>query len=315
MKYSIRYGTYDQFFDVSDIVMKKCLVNNSFIVIDKCDLKRDQFFGDPALYVSKYIWIYCNKKLQYKVDGYHIVFINLISNEIKEFVNDSQVQDEIMNFRSRKIDDLLLGIELLFGNFSDNNSLKWTNKYQFYLEYIKSEDNVLQVGSNFGRDSLVLDKLVGCEHHVVVEYYKDVVPLLEKYKVIYNSSYSVESGILSLKPTVRKEIFLIRSDTLFDEMTEFIKCLTLDELEKKYDTTFNILIFNCSGFFYYILRDFDHLLDNVTTIILENDILIIEHKQWVRNYLEKKQFRMMDSLDRNLTEFSGKEFYQVWIRI
>ncbi len=314
MGYILRYGTENQYFDVTNIIMEKCLVDELYIVIDKCDFRRDSLFGDPALYIDKYIFIYKDDILCNKIDGHHIVFINLKNQEIKQFSKESEVHDEMVNCQIYKVNDILYEVEVLFGNFLDSDQLKWTNKYQFYLEYIKDGDSVLQVGSNFGRDSLVLNKVVNCKNHVVLEYHKDVIPLLEKYKETCGLNYNVENGILSLKPTVRKDIFLIRSDILLGDGSDYIEHFKLNEFKKKYQIDFNVLVFNCSGYFYYILKDFEHLLDSVDTIILDNDILIIEHKKWVRNYLEGRQFRMINNLDRNLSEFSGKEFYQVWIK-
>lgn len=316
MEYTIRYGTVDKYFDVSSTVMEKCLVDDSYIIIDKCDFERDKLFGDPALYINKHIWIYKTGKLLYKIDGHHIVFINLKMKEIKELSKENEVHEEIMNYKMDKVNSVFNNINLLFGNFQDNDSLKWTNKYQFYLGYINDEDSILQIGSNYGRDSIILNKLTNCKCHIIMEYHNDVIPLLEIYRDMYDLSYDIENGILSSKPTVRKDILLVRSNIscTIDE-SNYVKCVQFDELEKKHKTVFNVLIFNCVGYFYYILRDFDHLLDNVHTIILDNDILIIEHKKWVKNYLEGKQFKMVNSLDRNLSEFSGKEFYQVWTRI
>lgn len=320
MEYTIRYGTENQCFDVSSTVIEKCLIDDSYIVIDKCDFKRDKLFGDPALYINKHIWIYRDDNLLYKIDEYHIVFINLKMKEIKELSKDDEVHKEIMNCKMDKVNSILYNTELVFGNFQDSDTLKWTNKYQLYLEYINNEDSVLQIGSNYGRDPIILNKLTNCKCHVIMEYHSDVIPLLEIYNDMYDLSYNIVSGILSLKPTVRKDIFLMRSDIPYtvDELNEFgimnVECIKLDELEKKYKTTFNVLVFNCVGYFYYILRDFNHMLDNVHTIILDNDILIIEHKKWVKSYLEGKQFKMVNSLDRNLSEFRGNEFYQVWER-
>ena len=44
---------------------------------------------------------------------------------------------------------------------------------------------------------------------------------------------------------------------------------------------FNVLVVDCEGALYYILKDEPEFLNGFETIIIENDFLIITHKEFV----------------------------------
>ena len=82
-------------------------------------------------------------------------------------------------------------------------------------------------------------------------------------------------------------------------------------MQEKYKKTFNTLVLDCEGAFYYILKDFPEILNGVTKILMENDYTNIEHKKYIDNILKNKNFKNI------YTESGGwgpceKFFFEVW---
>jgi len=48
-----------------------------------------------------------------------------------------------------------------------------------------------------------------------------------------------------------------------------------------------VLIIDCEGSFYYILKDMNYILDNIELIIMENDYENSDHYMYIKNILTK----------------------------
>ena len=50
-----------------------------------------------------------------------------------------------------------------------------------------------------------------------------------------------------------------------------VKIISYTTLKEKYGKQFNVLVADCEGALYYILRDDESILEDIDTIIIEND--------------------------------------------
>ena len=92
--------------------------------------------------------------------------------------------------------------------------------------------------------------------------------------------------------------------------------VTFEELEKKYNFIFDTLVVDCEGGFYYILIDKPSILNNINTIIIENDFPVIDHKLYIDSILKSKGFMciFVEKLDSDST-FPCKDFFwETWQR-
>ena len=53
----------------------------------------------------------------------------------------------------------------------------------------------------------------------------------------------------------------------------------------------NVLVVDCEGDLYYILKDKSEFLNGFETIIIENDFLIITHKEFVNEEFKRYNFK------------------------
>jgi hypothetical protein len=85
---------------------------------------------------------------------------------------------------------------------------------------------------------------------------------------------------------------------------------------EKYNITFDTLILDCEGAFYYILMDMPEILNNIKLIIMENDYLNIEHKNYVDNILKLNNFKRdyCESATGGWPLCCYNNFFEVWIK-
>jgi adenosylcobinamide amidohydrolase len=108
------------------------------------------------------------------------------------------------------------------------------------------------------------------------------------------------------------------SDELMDGYKK-VNTITLHELRDKYQIDFDTLVLDCEGAFYYILVDMPEILNTVNLIIMVNDYICIEHKEYVDQVLKKNGFYVDYSRDAGLgqepyVKCCFNNFFEVWVR-
>jgi FkbM family methyltransferase len=177
--------------------------------------------------------------------------------------------------------------------------------------FISENDTVLELGGNVGRNSCVIAYLLkNPKHLVVLESDPNALPLLLSNCMHNHRRFHIEGSALSQIPLIQKDWITIPSAEVLPGYFK-VNTITYAELKEKYKISFSVLVADCEGALYHIFQDDESLLDEVSTIIVEND------------YHDRAQFEAV------LTKFTAhgfdlvynkeggwgpcyNEFYQVW---
>lgn len=178
------------------------------------------------------------------------------------------------------------------------------------LKYISEDDHVLEIGSNIGRVSIVLGQILssGNGRLLTLESNADI------YKVLSDNIDNIDlpdnkiiclNKALSIEPVQQLEAGNgwqsypaneINNSSIFkhfnSEVWHDIETITLDYLLREYSfKSFNALVIDCEGAFYFILRDFgDRIFDGVKTIIIENDCSESYQTEFILNCIRDNGF-------------------------
>jgi len=181
------------------------------------------------------------------------------------------------------------------------------------VRYLKGNEKVLEIGSNIGRNSLIIAYILNkCNNNnfVTLECDKNIYNQLIHNKNINNLNFFVENSALSLQNLIQKGWDTIVSDEILDGYIK-VNTISFEELNKKYNIIFDTLILDCEGAFYYILMDMPEILNNINLIIMENDYWDISKKNYIDNILKNNNFYV------DYTESGGwgpcfNNFFEVW---
>ena len=184
------------------------------------------------------------------------------------------------------------------------------------VKYLTSNNKVLEIGGNIGRNSLVIASILQNNNFVTLESDKNIAKQLTENRDLNNFNFHIESSALSNRKLLQSGWNTIPSNTLI-EGYKWVNTITLDELKIKYDIKFDTLILDCEGAFYYILMDMPDILNNINLIIMENDYHDISHKKYIDEILIQNNFNCdyTKSGGWGCTEcVCQKNFYEVWTK-
>ena len=180
--------------------------------------------------------------------------------------------------------------------------------------FIPPEAQVLELGGNIGRNSCVIASLLkNSKNLVTMECSKESAKLLRKNRDRNKLQFRIEEAAISKVPLIQSGWMTIPSE---EEKPGFVRVNTLsfEEVQKKYRMTFDTLVIDCEGAFYYILKDDPELLKNIRLILMENDFPLLEHFQYVTKLLQENGFQLIYTAPL-MTDWqipAKEEFYQAW---
>ena len=211
--------------------------------------------------------------------------------------------------------DIQQKLKILYGTF-DEELVEQTMVFKF----LKSDSCVLELGSNIGRNSMIISKILNDSSKLVtLEMDKNFALKCQENKLINNLNYNIENAALSYKP-------LYYQDKVHGEgggycvphkyNNDYIVCptITFEELQKKYNLIFDTIVADCEGGLYFILMDNQSILSNIKTLIIENDFPVIEHKEYINKILNNYGFKRIyvQPLESN-SNFPCKDFFwETW---
>lgn len=226
-------------------------------------------------------------------------------------------------------------IHLIHGNMYEEEM-----EQLMIVKYLEKDDKVLEFGSNMGRTSHVISCIVDKENFVTLEPNTTYFNCLCENMKNNNKDFNVENCAISDNPVFYHEtrtfepIFRtekgieyceknVENMELVNNVTGNIsltraKTITFQELEQKYNITFDTFVIDCEGAFYTILKNTPDILDNVKKIIVENDYVQRYSKEYVLDIFKKKGFSCVFSADLDGYEpymCSMNGFYQVWLKL
>ena len=183
-------------------------------------------------------------------------------------------------------------------------------------KYIKGHEKILEIGGNIGRSSMIIASIINSfnnDNLVTLECDKEMVEKLTYNRDSNNLKFHIEPTALSLRKLIQHDIVTKVSDTLIDGY-KYVDIISLQELNNKYNISFDTLVLDCEGAFYYILKDMPDILNNINLIIMENDYQTIEEKNYVDKILMENNFRVDYSQSGGWGHCQSC-FFEVWIKI
>jgi FkbM family methyltransferase len=208
--------------------------------------------------------------------------------------------------------------EILF-NIHNEIIINHGNKYDEYPEqflsvrFIKPDDCVLEIGGNIGRNSCVISKILNNSNNLlVIESDPLSVSKLEENKNINSLNFKIECAAISKVPLIQNEWNTKPIiDNLIPDEWKIINTITWNDLKQKYNMNFNVLVADCEGALYYILKDEPEFLNGFQTILIENDFTDITHKEFVDEEFKRNNFKLVFKLAGGFGPCFFN-FYEAW---
>ena len=295
----IYYGLEGDYRLLNEVILEK---EGSSFFIPKDEHQRSLLFGDHALGKKKDIILSFDDSL---CVVNHDIKINKIEYKInKSLTNPIEI-----------IEDIHKNICILGGNIKDEYP-----EQLLAVKYIEPDDKVLEIGSNIGRNSCVISSILNDSSNLVtLETLKSAYHTCLLNKKINNCKFNIENKALSYVPLQQKEwsTIPIIDNVIIDGYVQ-VETITYEDLLAKYNIDFNVLVLDCEGAIYHILKSNPSILTNINKIIIENDFIHPEHFEYVQSLFFEYGFKVFYSgkLELNINEFSYCKyfFYQVYIK-
>ena len=92
-----------------------------------------------------------------------------------------------------------------------------------------------------------------------------------------------------------------------------VENISFEEIQEQTNIKFDTLVIDCEGAFYFILKDFPDILDNIKLIIIENDCLDEYQNTFILDTFKNNNFNLIESKTLDIAWGSCKDyFWQVW---
>jgi FkbM family methyltransferase len=224
-----------------------------------------------------------------------------------------------MNDITNKLATIHSKLNINYGTFKEEFP-----EQKMVTNYLKGNEKVLEIGSNIGRNSLIISSILGDNNSnlVTLESHPYIANQLRENRDLNNFIFHIENNALSKRKLIQRGWATMVSDTL-EEGYDWVNTITLDEIKSKYNIQFDTLVLDCEGAFYYILMDMPEILDNIKLIIMENDYRENYKKQYIDEILIKNNF-YVDYVESGVrhVEIGGwsgpcpcyDNFFEVWKR-
>lgn len=164
--------------------------------------------------------------------------------------------------------------------YDENNNLVNTERLEkpeqeIAKKYIQKDDVVLELGARYGSVSCIINsKLYDKNNQVVVEPDNRVWDALEKNKKENNCGFNIIKGFIGKKKMDLTNLDCYHggygSTFIYNEDTN-IQSYTLDEVKKKYNLKFNVLVADCEGFLEVFFDENTDFYKDLRLIIFEED--------------------------------------------
>ena len=282
------YGIENNYVDITNIVLEKCLKNN-IINIPLSDTEKANIFGDHILGVLKDIKVIFDDNTVKIYKSNSQIYFELIDNKIiytNHKNNWWNTTGKYINDSTEKLQKLHKYLNIQYGNIEHEYP-----EQLMAINYINENDIVLELGANIGRNTCIIAQILNNDRNLVtLESNLQHVNELTINRNNNDFNFQIEPSALSKKMLIQKGWDTQVSDVLLPGFTK-VNIIEWSELKKKYNLNFNTLVADCEGALYYILQDEPDMLINFNKIILENDYHNINHKIYVDNIITKHGFK------------------------
>lgn len=183
------------------------------------------------------------------------------------------------------------------------------------MQFVSPHHTVLELGGNIGRNSCVIGSILNnSENLLVVESDLDNAAKLKTNRDNNNLSFLIEDSAISQTELYQKDWLTKPVDEIQGNVEEWkkIKTITWSELKNKYNMSFDVLVADCEGALYYILKEEPSFFESFSLIQLENDFPNKTQKEFVDGELKKSGFKRIYEERLNSPHPCSDCFYEVW---
>jgi FkbM family methyltransferase len=287
------------YIDITKDVFQKCLKDDG-IYISAGDRERCNIIGyDPYPHILKHILI---------VDHFNNKYIYSATKEV--IIKFESMSQQLIYDKSPKRWWNTVGKFITDPKEKLNTLHKHLNLYHtgwggFEYEYpeqlmamnnVNENSKVLEIGGNVGRVSHIIQTILNnSKNHVIMECDNDMANKL-RFNLNTNGfdNINIETNCLSKTTLYMDGSHGPRPIEDFKEAEHPVEVPTISYLEicRKYNIDFDILVADCEGSLFYIFKEDPDMLNNIHTVIMENDYYDLTHKQTVDAILKNKGFKL-----------------------
>lgn len=284
------------------------------IVLPRSDQQRCKALkGDPYFETEKQVKVFDNV--------YNAEFIFNVSEDIIFYTNEiichtigcKRYELDTIDVQYRYDNEIKPFIHMVYGDLDDE-----LPEQLMSVRFIAPDLKILEIGTNLGRNSMVIAMLLQDQKNLVSiecnkEYYQQAIINRDTN----NLKFNMKNIALSTKNVFQKGWSTISSDEYQIEGWDKVETMTFQELESEFKITFDTLILDCEGAFYYIWKEMPDILKNINLIIVENDYESIYQYIEVRDQLYNEGFCCVyqEPLNHMCPMECRKYFYEVYSRI
>lgn len=310
--FSVFYGIQNHYIDVTYLALLHGLKGN-MLFIPATDVRRAELFGDPVFGVLKHILIKYGKfSTIYPADQSITLNIDngakIETNKLRGTMAENQWWSGLQP--TEKLAYIHHKLKFVGGTLAEEYP-----EQLMTTAYLPPEAKVLELGSNIGRNTLVIASILYDSRNLVtLECDPNSCAILDKNKSLNGYEFHIENAALSYRKLIQQGWNTIPSETLLPGHAS-VKVITFEELEKKYQIQFDTIVADCEGALYYILSDHPNLLNNIKLLIVENDYTNLHHHQYVATLFINKGFTRVYFAPGPTWASIPEAFYEVWRKI
>ncbi len=313
----IFYGLTDTYIDVTDEAYRFCC-DGRRIRLPRDDRVRASVFTDPLVGVEKNIAVFRSTEGRHTCTVYPAgtpAALTLSAFERLRYVAPPPVTVAAGIPVAEAIDAVHRQLTFIGGSLADEGP-----EQTMVLRYLDPAAKVLEIGSNIGRNTLMISAVLGDSADLVtMECSSDSVDLLWCNRDANGFRFAIEPAALSRRRLMQRGWVTKPGDELEAGCT-WVPTITYPALRAKYPIAFDTLVADCEGALYYILLDDPAVLDGINTVILEADYCLAEHKYSVEAEFARRGLRRIHSepLDVDWAHHFPAEiadsFFEVWTK-
>ena len=300
----IFFGIEQRYLDITEVVCRVCQREGDSIIIPKTEELRCSLFGDPCWGHLKHI----------------LVLEHTAPIRAQKYDHNTQFSVKIANLDKfpyvgnphQKLARLHASLKFEGGTLMDEYP-----EQVMAVSFIDPDEVVLELGSNRGRNTLIIASLLkDSKNFVTLETDPASVEYLIKNRDINNFQFTAINAALAKRNLYqqRERWNTIVADVPPGDDWFKVATITPDDLGIKP----NVLVVDCEGALYQILQDFPDLLTNVNKVLVENDYWNAEHKFWVDREFVKNGLKLVyndySPAAARISFPCCTMFYQVWKR-
>ncbi len=217
----------------------------------------------------------------------------------------SKLVPRTTKFTSTNLSEIHANVQLALGTFQDE-----LPEQRFAVQYIRPTDRVLEIGSNIGRNSLVISSILEDDRNLgTLECNPHFIPLLEFNRTLNCANFKIVDAALSYRRLAIQDwdTVVLEDDQPVPDGFSLVRTIRFEDL----DFHPNVLVADCEGALFYILSDNPDMLEGFETLILENDYHDITQYNYLRALFERYGFHLEHEEGGGWGPCANF-FYQVW---